>query len=332
MIGLEGAPLRRQVRARVTDLFSGAGLLGAAFELEGAVLVAAYELDATAVRTFTRNLGGRVEKADLSVMEPEGRSEVLVAGPPCQSYSSIGDRKRNDPRNTLCYRVPAWAVKCRAKIVVVENVAAFAERGECAEMRRMFEAAGYRTEVWILNARDYDVPQNRVRSFTICSRGRLPEPPPPVARKATVRSAFARLPPAPCLALNHFARPQSAQALARMRLIPEGGDVRDLAAKAPKLVPPSWYKTDGKIVDIWGRLRWDSVSNTIRTGFLNPSRGRFLHPCENRPITFREAARLQTIPDWFVFEGTPEQIARQIGNSVPVKLGRAVARQVLEVL
>ena len=336
MIGLvetSAHPARQSPRGpKITDLFSGAGCFGLAFESEGARLQAAFEWDPVAVATHRRNFSGRIARADLGRMAPVGRADIIIAGPPCQGFSTIGARAGGDPRNSLCLRVPKWAVACHAKIAVVENVAAFAETEECAKMRRSFENAGYATTVWILNARDYGAAQNRVRSFTICTKGIRPIPPPPLAHSATVRSAFAGLPRRPDVALGHFARPQSDQAMERMRLIPEGGDIRDLAEKAPHLVPPSWFKTGGKIVDIWGRLAWDGVSNTIRTGFLNPSRGRFLHPTANRPITFREAARLQTIPDWFLFEGTPEQLARQIGNGVPLALGRAVARQVLATL
>ena len=77
-----------------------------------------------------------------------------------------------------------------------------------------------------------------------------------------------------------------------------------------------------------GRLVWDEPANTLRTALLNPSKGRYVHPEQNRVITLREAARLHSIPDDWTFVGTPYQVARQIGNSVPPKLGRAVARAI----
>lgn len=146
--------------------------------------------------------------------------------------------------------------------------------------------------------------------------------------RSTVREAFAGLPAFPRQEIQHFTLPRSEFALKRIRLVPEGGDIRDVARKARHLVPPSWFRTRGKIIDIWGRMRWDDTAPTIRTGFLNPSRGRFLHPEEDRPISFREAARLQMVPDDFQFEGKAEQIARQIGNGVSVGVGRCMARAV----
>ena len=190
------------------------------------------------------------------------------------------------------------------------------------------ENLGLTSLSWLVNARNFNVPQNRKRCIAIFSKIGLPAEPKFRASTMSVRQAFAGLPHFPDHSIQHYARIQSEACESRIRLVPRGGDIRDIAATKPLLVPPSWFKTKGKIVDIWGRLDWDGISNTIRTGFLHPSRGRFIHPVEHRPITFREAARLQTIPDIFLFEGGPEQLARQIGNAVPVNMGRAVAKRV----
>jgi DNA (cytosine-5)-methyltransferase 1 len=79
-----------------------------------------------------------------------------------------------------------------------------------------------------------------------------------------------------------------------------------------------------------GRIWWDRPSPTIRTEFFKPEKGRYLHPTAHRVISHREAARLQSFPDWFVFEGSKTQIARQIGNAVPPLLGKAIARYVFD--
>lgn len=329
MISASEPSLQGSVGPRVIDLFSGAGLFGYGFHSEGYRLVAAYEADQIAAETHRLNLPGSVEITDLATLRPKGRCDVIIAGPPCQGFSSIGQRANNDPRNALCMVVPEWVRECRANVAVIENVPAFLDSAPWKRMRDEFARMNFDVATWTLNAREYGVAQNRVRSITICSRRDQPNlGAVPTSPGATVRDAFAGLPKFPHLPIQHFTRQQSVGALDRISRIPEGGDIRHLARTAPHLVPPSWFRTEGKVVDIWGRLRWDGVSNTLRTGFLNPSRGRFLHPSEDRPISFREAARLQGLPDGFAFAGLPEQISRQIGNGVPVGLGRAVARAV----
>lgn len=314
---------------RVIELFSGAGLFGYAFKREGFELRSAYERDPVAASTYARNLGNHVKVCDLLSHRPEGRAEVLISGPPCQGYSSLGRRDPDDPRNNLALVIPEWAFAVGARIVVVENVALFLKSPVWDRLRKRFEKAGFQSHFWVLNAADFGAPQRRMRSFTVFSKiGRPNLEPQAPGTRCTVRQAFAGLPAFPCREIQHFALPRSEFALRRIRLIPEGGDIRDVARKARHLVPPSWFRTDGKIIDIWGRMRWNDIAPTIRTGFLNPSRGRFLHPREHRPISFREAARLQMVPDQFQFEGTAEQMARQIGNGVPVGVGRAMAQAV----
>lgn len=320
---------RRERGPRVAELFAGAGLFGYAFQQEGFRLEAAYERDSVAAATYARNVGHGVKVCDLAEERPGGRAEVLILGPPCQGYSSLGRRDPDDPRNCLALVAPEWAKVLCAKVVVVENVALFLKSPVWARIRAKFERAGYETFFWIINAAEFGAPQRRVRSFTVFSKVGRPD----VEAffrlgRSTVREAFAGLPRFPRREIQHFTLPRSEFALRRIRLVPEGGDIRDVARKARHLVPPSWFRTGGKIIDIWGRMRWDETAPTIRTGFLNPSRGRFLHPQEDRPISFREGARLQMVPDEFQFEGMAEQVAKQIGNGVPVGVGRCMARAI----
>jgi DNA (cytosine-5)-methyltransferase 1 len=117
-----------------------------------------------------------------------------------------------------------------------------------------------------------------------------------------------------------------------MKLIPAEGDRWSLIERAPDLLPKSLVRLGNNATDVWGRLRWDKPSNTLRTVSLHPSKGRYMHPEQHRVITLREAARLHSIPDSWEFVGYPAQIARQIGNSVPPGLGRAIARAVLKAM
>lgn len=333
----EQRKLRRRAVARpkVVELFAGAGLFGYAFQEEGFHLSRAYEQDEIAASTYARNLGAHIKVCDLAKSRPEGRADVLIAGPPCQGFSTLGHRNPEDPRNNLGLVIPAWAAILDARVVVVENVAAYLKSDAWSRIQKRFERAGYETFFWVLNASDFGAPQRRMRSFTIFSKiGRpsLDDSCKQRGNAVSVREAFRGLHKFPNKEAQHFTLPRTDLALQRIRLVPPGGDIRDIARVAPELVPPSWFRTDGKIIDIWGRMSWNGVGPTIRTGFLNPSRGRFLHPEEDRPISFREAARLQSIPDHFHFLGHAEAVARQIGNAVPVILGRTVARAVKELM
>ena len=114
--------------------------------------------------------------------------------------------------------------------------------------------------------------------------------------------------------------------VARYQAIPEEGMNRfDLQKRAPDLTPGCWIRKKSGGTDLFGRLWWDRPAFTIRTEFYKPEKGRYLHPEQHRPITHREAARLQTFPDEFVFMGSKIEIARQIGNAVPPSLAARVA-------
>jgi DNA (cytosine-5)-methyltransferase 1 len=217
----------------------------------------------------------------------------------------------------------------RPAIVVIENVAAFLHSPVWKLVKRRFERSGY--EVWAgtFNAVDYGTPQLRMRSFTFASRVGMPVVRPPTRPlAATVREAWDGLSRKPDGRNQHYAPRPSPLALSRMRVIPPGGDKRDVMRRAPRLAPRSWWSLDCQVTDVWGRMEWDKPSNTLRTALQNPSKGRYIHPEQHRVISLREAARLQAIPDSWHFDGLPYPIASQIGNSVPPTLGRAVARAV----
>jgi len=99
--------------------------------------------------------------------------------------------------------------------------------------------------------------------------------------------------------------------------------------KRPDLAPRCWLDKPTGSTDVFGRLEWDKPSLTIRTEFFKPEKGRYLHPEADRSLTHREAARLQTFPDDFVFIGSKTEVARQIGNAVPPKMAAAVAKALI---
>src|SRR5690606_35572981 len=117
----------------------------------------------------------------------------------------------------------------------------------------------------------------------------------------TVRDAIGDLPRVPTEEDLHWGRNPRAFSIERYKAVPEGGNRFDLARNRPDLLPECWRKKPTGTTDVFGRLWWDRPALTIRTEFFKPEKGRYLHPEEHRPITHREAARLQSFPDSFVF-------------------------------
>lgn len=121
----------------------------------------------------------------------------------------------------------------------------------------------------------------------------------------------------------HFARKHTQIALKRMQYIPQNGG--DRFSLPPELILPC-HKGKKGYPDVYGRMYWDDVAPTLTTGCTDVTRGRFMHPADNRAITLREAARLQTFPDSFIFAGNSGSIAQQIGNAVPVQLAYVMGK------
>lgn len=141
----------------------------------------------------------------------------------------------------------------------------------------------------------------------------------------TVRDAIGDLPLVPTGTNWHIPRNPTPKSMERYRCVPEGGNRWNLPSH---LMPECWKRKTKGGTDLFGRLWWDRPSVTIRTEFYKPEKGRYLHPVADRPITHREAARLQGFPDDFIFEGSKIQVGVQIGNAVPPSLAEAVARHV----
>jgi len=327
MIEPKQAPNSRSVKPIAVELFAGAGLLSHALKREGFTITFAVELDPICCKTYRRNVGHHIVCSDVRNASYEGPCDILVAGPPCQGFSTLNRKRHNDVRQLLTYEVVNWVERLKPSVVAIENVAAFLETEHYQAVRDRLERLGYLVEARVLDAADFGVPQFRRRSFLVASKLGPLEWPKTVAKTVSVRQAWKGLSEEPDGANMHTAPIPSPLALSRMMVINPGGDKRDVMAARPELGAPSWFRLGVEITDVWGRLHWDRPSNTLRTAMQNPSKGRYIHPEQNRVISLREAARLHSIPDSWVFEGSPTQIARQLGNSVPPKLGRALAKQ-----
>jgi len=289
-------------------------------------------------------------------------ADVVIGGPPCQGFSLLNKNREGDPRKQLWRPYFEIVERSGAKVFVMENVPQLLGSFEHGEIMATAEAMGFKCWGEVLCAADYGVPQTRRRAFIVGCKFFNPAqvfPPrkthfdprkgavqtsflqvggngylPGAVKWRTVRDAIADLPGPkgteiraedPPLDL-HFGRSPTPMSLARYRAIPEEGMNRfDLQKHAPDLTPGCWIRKKSGGTDLFGRLWWDRPAFTIRTEFYKPEKGRYLHPKQHRPITHREAARLQTFPDEFVFTGSKIEIARQIGNAVPPGLAARVA-------
>lgn len=336
-------------RFTMIDLFAGAGGLTLGFHQEGFDSEFAVELEPAAAKTYEANFGCYVYKGRIEDVEDDEFPSVdlVIGGPPCQGFSPLGRDRDDESRtamNDLWKQFLRVVKLVRPKAFVIENVPEFLKSSQFqafVQACRRNELADYRIVHGVLSAVDYGVSQRRRRGFILASRVGIPEWPPapthgPDAEGhrpfTTVRDAIGDLPLEPDERNLHMRRNPTAKSIARYRAVPEGGNRFDLAANAPELLPDCWRRKKSGTTDVFGRLWWDRPAFTIRTEFFKPEKGRYLHPKAHRPITHREAARLQTFPDDFVFEGSKIEIARQIGNAVPPLLARAVARCVREVL
>lgn len=309
------------------DLFSGAGLFSRAFIDAGFCPKLAIERDKDASETYTRNVGTHLKQGDVQSVDFTGRCDLIVAGPPCQGFSTLNRNRHGDVRNELCLSVLPWIDKCRPSLVVIENVPPFLRSDVCCQLLRRLRKRGFKIATGVLDAAQFGTPQFRQRAILIASRTSspvLPSPDTPI--RVTVREAWKGLSRSVLGRGLHVSPEPSPASLTRIQAVPTGGDRRDIMRACPEIVPPSWWRLrPNDNTGVWGRMVMDEPSPTIRTCFQNPSKGRFLHPVENRTITLQEGARLQGFPNNWRFSGSRTSIARQIGNAVPLPLGNAVA-------
>jgi DNA (cytosine-5)-methyltransferase 1 len=336
--------------ATFLDLFAGCGGLAFGFKEAGFVPIGAVELDPDAAATYRVNVDRRIVVGDIAQVSDWPPVDLVIGGPPCQGFSQLGSRDPADPRNRLWREYLRALDASKAPIFVMENVPRLLSSDQFGMFRREVESRGFHVAAGVLCAADYGVPQMRHRAIVIGSQLGVPSLPqrthgPQSAGGlpwATVRDAFSASPALGESAdgLNwHVGRPSIRQSsLVRYSAVPkDGGNRFQMQANLDDqgqghLVPRCWRRKSSGTTDVFGRLWWDRPALTVRTEFFKPEKGRYLHPSANRPITVREAARLQSFPDHFRFPANQSMVsvARQVGNAVPPGLAVAVARAVSE--
>lgn len=341
-----------EVKPVVVDLFAGAGGFSLAAIQAGCSIALAIENDPHAVTTYKANLlkyeaerNTKVLSEDILNYVPEAiRDEylkdtdcdLLLGGPPCQGFSThrILDAGVDDPRNQLVLAYFRFVKALRPRVFLMENVPGILwERHK--EFLEQFYAqgakAGYKVFApAVLDARDFGVPQRRKRVFILGVRdhsdaegfvwpplGTHAAPGKEVWGQKVWNSCASVFRPAAEDDENNLHMKHGADLLTAFRNTPLNGGSRKDSGR----VLPCHEKHDGH-KDVYGRINPAEPAPTMTTACINPSKGRFVHPTEHHGITLRQAARIQTFPDDFNFSGGIIAAGRQIGNAVPVELGK----------
>jgi DNA (cytosine-5)-methyltransferase 1 len=343
------------------DLFSGAGGFSLGARNAGVEIAGALELNRTAADTYTNNIkrkdGSEIPLICRSIMEVSPREamlewgisekacDIVIGGPPCQGFSThrIADKGVNDPRNELLCRYFDYVKEIRPRVFIVENVPGLLWPRHASYLKRFYEmgrAADYiMMDPVVINARDYGVPQNRKRVFLLGIDKNRPLditwPPTPThvnpdtlipgdsSYEAWVPSSTV-FKPALESDPNNIHMHHGEQLKAQFKNTPKNGGSRSQSGRTLKChVDHSGHR------DVYGRIDPSKPAPTMTTACINPSKGRFVHPVDDHGITLRQAARIQTFPDNFVFSGGLMAGGVQVGNAVPVLLAQALIESIV---
>lgn len=343
--------IEKQKRISAVDLFCGAGGLAYGLVKEGIEVVAGVDVDENSRYPFEKNCGAKFILKDIRELSqdflpslyPKGNIRLLVGCAPCQPFSTYnqGKRNRRDEKWGLLYNFSDMIEAIRPEIVSMENVCRLTEYDVYRKFRNRLERSGYHIWDSHVACADYEVPQLRKRLVLLASLLgpiQLVEPIRKKDKYLTVRNTIGHLDPIAAGEVSksdslHRASSLSEKNLKRIRSSKQGKTWRDWDRD---LIADCHKKHSGKTyASVYGRMEWDKPSPTITTQCFGFGNGRFGHPSQDRAISLREAALLQSFPEDYQFV-EPENpiyfksIGRLIGNAVPVKLSRAIGRTIIE--
>ena len=342
------------------DLFSGAGGMSVGAMKAGINVLLSIEKDKFAHQTFKYNHPETISINEdiraVSELPSFDRTQeiVLFGGPPCQGFSTSNQRTRNrsNPNNWLFKEILRFTGMIKPDWVVIENVKGMVqtEKSIFPDMiARDLNALGYTVNRWILEASSFGVPQKRTRLFIIgCKHGLTLPQPVSISKTVTVKDAIFDLPVLASGASddvlpysqsarhtfskrmrkrkqkvsNNLVTKNAAHIIERYNHVPLGGNWTNI----PENLMRNYSDTDKCHSGIYRRLDWSKPSCVI----ANYRKNMLIHPSQNRGLSVREAARLQSFPDWFHFTGTIGHQQQQVGNAVPPLLARAVFTQILQ--
>lgn len=333
----------------VVDLFCGVGGLSYGLQRAGLPIAAGIDSDKSCQFAYETNIKARFIAGDISGYNPrkvgnlygKGKIKILVGCAPCQPFSlyALKKKRSNDNRWELIVDFGKIIEKCKPEVVSMENVPNLKGRDIFQNLVSLLRNLGYFVDYSIVHSEKYGVPQMRRRLVLLASKiGQISIVAPQLENTPnTVRTAIKHLPKL----LNGKADPDdrlhSCAALdpinlKRIRASKQDGTWLDWKAN---LLPDCYKKPSGQTFrNVYGRMSWDKPAPTLTTQFVRYGTGRFGHPDQDRALSLREGALLQSFPEDFVFCPEEEpvkqgQIARQIGNAVPPLLGKAIGESII---
>ena len=355
------------MKFKAIDLFCGAGGLSTGLKKSGFRLCLGVDIDEKALKTYKCNLKRtKVLKEDIKKVTGERITELtginrrdnfLLAGcPPCQGFSSLGKRDANDEKNELVYEYIRIINELEPSFILMENVPGMSTgvgKGIFKNVVKELEE-NYHVEYATLNAADFGVPQTRkrlvlhgIRNDVYANLGLdkekqkiLPKSTHSKEKKkgyrkwVTVRKAIFDLPILGAgesyddgIIKNHKARSLSETNIERLQEIRLHGGNREMISEELQL--ECHKKENVSYTDTYGIIDPDKPAPTITSGCTIISKGRYCHPTQNRGLSIREAARLQSFDDKFEFQGNMGEMSLQIGNAVPPKLAQASGKVII---
>lgn len=336
------------------DLFCGCGGLSHGLEMAGHHCLLGVDMDINAIASFKRNhpdaqaWNGDIKKLNNNILRKligTEKVDMVVGGPPCQGFSTVGKGDVGDIRNQLFRQFVRVVKETRPRIVIFENVTGMVAKKNASILKKvfgMFEELGYNMEARVMSAEEYGVPEMRRRTIIMGVLGgecKYPKPTHGVrgsAKLITVGEVWKNLKASDGKIYNHdknLATVKNSEDVARLKFIPAGCGIRyheDEKAYLPKKL---WFDVD------WNELREGRFRQTRlqRLDLKKPSptiltaRTSYYHPKEPRYLTPREAAACQGFPNDFIFEGSQTAQFRQIGNAVPPLLGKVLGEEIKKI-
>lgn len=339
------------MRVGAVDLFCGIGGLTCGLQKSGIEVIAGIDLDASCEFAFTNNNHSLF--INKSVTDIKGRDiknflkaydiKILVGCAPCQPFSSHQKDKKNRKKHkdwNLLSQYARLISEVKPQIVSMENVPELQKEKVFTDFLFTLTSLKYHISYKVIDASDYGVPQRRKRLILLASRlGEIQLiPPTHNDKKVTVRDSIYFLPHVnageTCNSDRiHYARRLSDKNLQRIRASVPGGTWRDWPEELKLSCHKS--KTGETYASVYGRMLWDDVAPTITTQFTGYGTGRFGHPEQNRAITLREGAILQSFPPTYRFikndnDFSGTALAKHIGNAVPPRLGEVIGKSILK--
>ena len=336
------------------ESFCGAGGMSIGLKNAGFNVKLAFDINEYAVRTYRGSIGTECIDGDASKLSASdliersgvkaGELSLFTGGPPCQGFSKQrrGAHVFEDPRNELINDYIRFVQELVPKAFILENVAIFGQkRGEKHLAALESLLIDYVLYPHFYNAADFGVAQTRQRFILVGIHKsiNLPysKPLPTVEKWITVGEAIGDIPEPPIdyavheKYFNHQRARVTQENIERFSHVPQGGGWQDIPYDLRLKCHKKTDVKSGGWPDVYGRLCWDGQCPTITAGFDSFTRGRYGHPLQDRPITPREAARLQGFPDEIHFMGSRQEVRYQIGNAVPPPLAEAIGRQILRI-